>query len=98
MAKAVDFLPTHVAPKLVMACREAYQETTKIIVDQDGNILVDLSSKSIGYNFHIPTFDEREETSKEYFESTWKVDPLKCKKLINQYWLKEKRGSTNKVP
>lgn len=28
----------------------------------------------------------------------WDEDPLKCKKLINQYWLKEKRGSATKVP
>lgn len=61
-------------------------------------MLVGLYARFIGKTFHIPTFDPMEETKKEYTENMWKVNPLKCKKLINQYWLKEKRGSANKVP
>lgn len=98
LAKVVGFLPALVDLGLVMACKEAYQEKTNKIVDHDGRVLIDLSSKSIGKNFHIPTFDPMEETTKEYGKSMWKVNPLRCKKLINQYWLKEKRGNVNKVP
>lgn len=65
LAKAVGFLPTLVAPKLVMAYREAYQEKTKRIIDLNGRLLANLSSKSIGKTFHIPTFDLMEEATKE---------------------------------
>lgn len=98
LAKVVGFPLALVAPELVMACREAYQEKTRRIVDRDGKVLVNLSARSIGKTFYIPTFDPMKETMKEYAESTWKADPLRCKKLINQYWLKEKRGNANKVP
>lgn len=39
-----------------------------------------------------------EETEKGYAKNMWKADPLGCKKLINQHWLKEKRSSADKVP
>lgn len=44
-----------------MAYREAYQPKTKTIVDRDGNVLADMSAKSIIKNFHIPTFEEIKE-------------------------------------
>lgn len=98
LAKVFSFLPTLVAPELVMACKEVYQEDTKRIVDRDWNVLANLSTKLIGKTFHIPTFREMEEASKEYEKKMWDEDSLKCKKIINQYWLKEKRVSAAKVP
>lgn len=98
LAKATSFPPALVSLKLVMACREAYQEETRTIVERDGNILASLSTKLIGRYFHIPIFREMEEASMEYGKKMWDEDPLKCKKVINQYWLKEKRGGTTKVP
>lgn len=98
LAKATSFPPTLVAPKLIMAYREAYQEETKTIVDTDENIFPNLSAKSIGRDFHIPTFGEMEKVPTKYGKKMWDEDPLKCKKVINQYWLKEKRGNTAKVP
>lgn len=48
--------------------------------------------------FHIPTFEEMVFPTIGECKATWDEDPMGCKKLINQYWLKEKRGSTAKVP
>lgn len=58
--KVAGFPPTPVSPKLLMACREAYQEETRTIVDRDKNILADMSAKAITNIFHIPTFKEME--------------------------------------
>lgn len=98
LAKATSFPPTLIAPELVMAYREAYQEETRTIVDRDGNVLANMSPKSITRNFHIPTFREMEVLTKDDGMVMWDQDPLKCKRLINQYWLKQKRGSVAKVP
>lgn len=81
-----------------MECRECYQSGNQKIIDHKGRVLVEFSAWSISKNFHISTFDPMEETEKGYIENMWKPDPLACKKLINQHWLKEKRGSTAKVP
>lgn len=58
MAKVVGFCPALVDPELGMACREEYQLETYTIVDRDGNILADMSAKSITKTFHIPTFGD----------------------------------------
>lgn len=81
-----------------MACRETYQLETQKIVDRDRNILSDMSPREITNTFHIPTFREMKVPTIVDCKAMWDEDPLQCKKLINQYWLKEKRGSTAKVP
>lgn len=91
LAKVASFPPTLVAPKLVMVYREWYHNNRKII-DHEGRVLEYLSTKSIGKTFHIPKFDVMEETKKGYADNMWKDDPLGCKRLINQHWLKEKRA------
>lgn len=98
LSKVVGFPPALITLELVMACREAYQPETRTIMDRDGNILADLLAKSIGKAFHIPTFGEMEEATIKYSKETWDADPLGCKRIINQYWLKQKRGSAAKVP
>lgn len=96
--KAVGFPPSLIAPKLVMACQQAYQTETRTIVDRDGNILVDMSAEGITKTFHIPTFEEMETPTIEECKAAWDDNLMGCKRLINQHWLKEKRGSTAKVP
>lgn len=98
MGKHVEFPLALIAPKLVMAYIEAYQEETRTIMDRDMNILVDLSTKSIGKAFHISTFGEMEKAIINDAKEKWDSDPVRCKRIINQYWFKEKRGSVAKVP
>lgn len=57
-----------------------------------------MSAKGITRTFHIPTFEEMEMPTIEEGKATWDENLMGCKKLINQYWLKEKRGSAVKVP
>lgn len=81
-----------------MVCQQAYQPETRTIIDRDGNILPDMSAEGITRTFRIPTFEEMEMPTMEEGKETWDENPMGCKKLINQYWLKEKRGSATKVP
>lgn len=97
LSKVASFPPMLIASELVIVCRECYHSSWKII-DHDGRVLADFSTRSIGQTFHIPTFNVMEETEKGYAENMWKVDSLAWKKLINQHWLKEKRRSATKVP
>lgn len=69
-----------------------------MIVGCVGEILADMSHKAIMKTFHIPKFREMEVPTIMDAQGVWDENPLKCKKLINQYWLKEKRGSATKVP
>lgn len=94
----VGFPPALVTPELVMVCREAYQPETWTTVDKDENILVDMSTQEITRTFHTPPFGEMELSTIKECKATWEEDPIKCKKLINQFWLKEKRSSAAKVP
>lgn len=98
IAKVVGFPPALVTPELVMAYRKAYHPKTQTIVDKDGNMLVDMSAKAITKTFHIPTFEEMELPTIKECKATWDDNPLKCKKFLNQHWLKQKRGSAAKVP
>lgn len=54
-------------------------------------------AEGITKTFHIPTFEEMEVPNMEEGKETWDENPMGCKKLINQYWLKEKKGSTAKT-
>lgn len=57
-----------------------------------------MSTSVITQNFHIPTFKEMEVPTISVGKDMWDKDTLKYKRLINQYWLKEKRDSATKVP
>lgn len=81
-----------------MACKQEDQPKTRTIVDRDGNILVDMPGEAITNTFHIPTFRTMELPTIAECKAMWDKDPGGCKKLINQYWLKEKRGNATKVP
>lgn len=86
-----------------MACREAYQPETITIVDKDGNVLADMSTREITKTFHIPSFGEMELPTIKECKAMWDENPLKYKKLIIQHWIKEKveqccKGSPRAIP
>lgn len=82
LAKAVGFPPALIALELVMACRECYHSNRKII-DHDGRVLADFSTKLIGRTFGIPVFNKMEEVEKEFSNQVWQLDPIGCKQTIN---------------
>lgn len=77
-----------------MSCRQVYQPETRTIIDRDGNILAEGTTKT----FHIPTFEEMEMPTIEEFKMAWDDNSMGYNRLINHHWLKEKRGSAVKVP
>lgn len=79
------------APKFIMMIAQFYNADTRRYIDDQGRIVIDLSTDVLGFVFVIPSSDEALLTIEEEAVEIWENDTASYKRHVNQNWLKEER-------